>query len=242
MPQLPIMAFPVLDPQEQLAAFREALGRITEAIKMVIITEESGAEKETDIKMPEKFKISTKWIVFSETVDTYLNQLHGQGRIPLNYIIRMLEAPVPGTVYDTEQEMLIQTVPLTGDPYDLDNEWVYGIIKQLILEGPAWAYITSITDRVKNGHAAWLALRGHYEGKSYLNKQKEDTYKAIENVHYKGEHATFPFKHFAGVLTKAYNDLQCYGEPVLEAKKVWDLLSKITDPKLESAKQAIRIN
>jgi hypothetical protein len=122
MPQLPIMAFPVLDPQEQLAAFREALGRITEAIKMVIITEESGAEKETDIKMPEKFKISTKWIVFSETVDTYLNQLHGQGRIPLNYIIRMLEAPVPGTVYDTEQEMLIQTVPLTGDPYDLDNE------------------------------------------------------------------------------------------------------------------------
>ena len=150
MPQLPIMAFPVLDPQEQLAAFREALGRIgfsipaqdalnqhgfnamynlmiyskeqiqgvckvirengnsisismeqeqlltvmrhwvkcrvrtnrdidprlftrdtaiAEAIKMVNITEESGAEKESDIKMPEKFKISMKWIIFSETVD-----------------------------------------------------------------------------------------------------------------------------------------------------------------------------
>ncbi len=150
MLQLPIMAFPVLNPQEQLAAFREALGRIgfsvpaqdalnqhgfnamynlmiyskeqiqgvckviqenivnpipismeqeqlmtvmrhwvksrvrmkhdidprlftrdtaiSEAIKMVNITEESGVENESDIKMPEKFKISMKWIVFFETI------------------------------------------------------------------------------------------------------------------------------------------------------------------------------
>jgi hypothetical protein len=28
---------------------------------------------ETDVKMPEKFKLSTKWIIFAESVDTYLN-------------------------------------------------------------------------------------------------------------------------------------------------------------------------
>jgi len=75
-----------------------------------------------------------------------------------------------------------------------------------------------------------------------LNKQKEDAYKALDVVHYKGERSTFTFEHFAGIMTKAYNDLQRYGEPVLENKKVRDLLSKITDPRLESAKQAIRIN
>lgn len=94
---------------------------------------------------------------------------------------------------------------------------------------------------LKNSRAAWLAWRGHYEGESFLNIQKEDTYKAIESVHYKGERSTFTFEHFAGILTKGYNDLQ-HGQPILEAKKVRDLLNKITDLKLGSAKQAIRIN
>jgi hypothetical protein len=85
-------------------------------------------------------------------------------------------------------------------------------------------------------------LRAHYEGESFLNKQKEENYKLIENVHYKGERATFTFEYFTGILTKGYNDLQRYGEPVLKAKKVRDLLSKISDPKLESAKQAVQIN
>jgi hypothetical protein len=215
---------------------------IAEAIKMVNIAEEAQGEKESDVKLPDKFKITSKWIVFSEAVDTYLNRLRGQGRIPLNYVTRSIENPEPGTIYQTEQEMMIATTPLTGDQYDLDNERVYGIIKQLILEGPAWSYVTDVIDRARNGRAAWLALRSHYEGESFLNKQKEETYKMIENVHYKGERTTFTFEHFTGILTKGYNDLQRYGEPVLEAKKVRDLLSKISDPKLESAKQAVRIN
>jgi hypothetical protein len=215
---------------------------IAEAIKMVNIAEEIISEKESDVKMPEKFKLTSKWIVFAEAIDTYLNRLKGQGRIPLNYVIRTLALPEPGTIFATEQELMIATAPLLGDQYNLDNERVYGIVKQLILEGPAWAYITSDIDRAKNGRNAWLALRAHYEGESFLNKQKEEAYKAIDMVHYKGERATFTFEHFTGILTKAYNDLQRYGEPVLESKKVRDLLMKIMDPKLESAKQAIRIN
>jgi hypothetical protein len=136
--------------------------------------------------------------------------------------------------------MLIATAPLVGNQFDLDNKRVYGIIKQLILEGPARAYITSVVDQSIYGRAALLALRGHYEGESFLNKQKEETYKAIEAVHYKGEQTTFTFEHLSGILTKSYNDLQRYGEPVLEAKKVRDLLTKITDPKLESAKLAVK--
>jgi hypothetical protein len=196
---------------------------ISKAIKMVNAAEEVISEKESDVKMPEKFKITSKWIVFSEMVDTYLNRLRGQRCRPLTYIIRTIENPVPGTIYQTEQELLVATAPLTGDQFDLDNERVYGVIKQLILEGPAWAYITGTIDHAKNGRATWLALRGHYHGESFLNKQKEKTYKAIEAVQNKGEHSTFTFEHFCGILTKAYNNLQHYGEPVLEVKKVRDL-------------------
>ena len=215
---------------------------VAEAIKMVNQAEEIAIEKDTDVKAPEKFKLNTKWIVFAEAVDTYLNRLKGQGRVPLNYVIRTLYEPKDDAVFATEQELMIATAPLTGDQYDIDNERVFGIIKQLILEGPAWAYITDAINRAKDGREAWLALRAHYEGESFLNKQKEEAYKTIEGLHYKGERLTFTFEHFSGLLTKSYNDLQRYGEPVLESKKVRDLLVKISDPKLESAKQAVRIN
>jgi hypothetical protein len=52
-------------------------------------------------------------------------------------------------------------------------------------------------------------------------------------VHYTGERATFTFDH---------NDLDHYGEDIRESKKVRELLNKISDPKLEAAKQAVHIN
>jgi len=161
---------------------------ISEAIKMVNIEEESKAT-DAELKMPEKFKSNSKWTYFAEAVDTYLNRLKGHGRIPLNYVIRNVEIPEDGAQLATEQEFAVATTPLEGDQFDLDNERVYGIVKQLILDGPAWAYITSRIDRTKDGRAAWKALQAHYEGESYMNKQKEDAYRIIENLHYKGERA-----------------------------------------------------
>jgi hypothetical protein len=174
---------------------------VAESIRMVNQAEEITLEKETDIKTPDKFKITTKWIIFSEAVDMYLNQLKGQGRVPLNYIIRTVVEPHEEEVFATEQEMLIATAPLEGDQFDIDNERVFGIIKHLILEGPAWAYISDGINRSKDGWAAWIALRSHYEGESFLNKQKEEAYKTIEGLHYKGERTTFTFEHFTGLLT-----------------------------------------
>lgn len=162
-------------------------------------------------------------------------------KIPLNYVIRDNEVPVPNAVYATESETLVKNALLQGVQFDRDNERVYGILKQLILEGPAWPFIIQDVDRASHGRNAWLALRAHYEGESFLTKQKEKAYAALDTIHYMGEHATFTFEHFTNVLTKAYHDLQHFGEPVVEVKKVWDLLAKITDLKLEAPKQTTKI-
>jgi len=169
---------------------------IAEAIKMVNMTEQPESEKELDVKMPEKFKLTSKWIiVFAEAVDTYLNHLEGQGWVLLNYIIRTLEIPIPSTTYTTKQELIILMAPLIGALYDLDNKCVYGIIKLLILEGPVWVYITTDVDRTKNCRASWLALHTN-PLRWYITKMSTQ----------------FTFEHFTGILTKAYNDLGHYGE------------------------------
>ncbi len=69
---------------------------------------------------------------------------------------------------------------------------------------------------------------------AYQKKQNDEAFAALDSVQYKGEGITFTFWAFQ-------NDLQSFGELVLESKKVWDLLTKITDPKLEVAKQTVHI-
>ncbi len=101
-------------------------------------------------KAPDKFKIPTSWKVFAEALETYLGQLLGFGATPLKYVIRKQAVPIPNAVYMTEQEQKVATLPLIGPTFDRDNAKVYGIIKQLVLEGPGRSYVIPF-DKEANG-------------------------------------------------------------------------------------------
>jgi len=81
---------------------------------MVNIFEQPESEKESDVNIPEKLKLRTKWIAFAETVDTCLNHLKGQEHVQLHYIIQTIADLAPGTLFDTEQKLIIATTPLLG--------------------------------------------------------------------------------------------------------------------------------
>jgi len=86
-------------------------------------------DKEIVAKAPDKFKIGSSWKVFAEALETYLGQLVGSGRVPLKYVIRRIDIPLPNTVYQTELERNIAMAPLVGEAFLRDNAIVYGIIK-----------------------------------------------------------------------------------------------------------------
>jgi hypothetical protein len=67
------------------------------------------------------------------------------------------------------------------------------VIKQLILEGPAYSFITQQIDPAVDGRAAMEALRAHYEGGSFVARQKQVAYTVLEMAHYKRELATLFF-------------------------------------------------
>jgi hypothetical protein len=75
-----------------------------------------------------------------------------------------------------------------------------------------------------------------------MNREIEEAYTALDNLHYKKEYANFTFEDYVTQLTKNYNILERHDEFVSEETKVRNLLKKITDPTLEAAKQAVRIN
>jgi hypothetical protein len=127
--------------------------------------DEATGERESIAKLPDKFKQPSQWRVFAELVETYLSPLKGSGHVALNYVIRKLAVPIPGTIYETDAEQAVAIAPLVGEQYNRDNAKVYGILKQLCLEGPGRSYILDF-DRAKDGRGAWLAMYNHYEGNS----------------------------------------------------------------------------
>ena len=201
--------------------------------------DESTTDKEVVAKLPDKFKQPNQWKVFAELIETYLSQLKGSGRIPLNYVIRKQAVPIPNAVYATDEEQIVAIAPLTGDQYNKDNAKVYGILKQLCLEGPGRSYILEF-DRVKDGRGAWLAMYSHYEGDSFRNRSKEEAYTVLEHIHYEGERKGFTFETFVARHNDCYLELSRHNEPVHEEKKVRDFLNRINAPELQAAKQQVR--
>jgi hypothetical protein len=102
-----------------------------------------GAEKDTgvEVKTPDKFIAGSKWAVFKEGFETYLNSQHGRGNIPLSYVIRALDNFDPNEMFETDHEHIIKSVPLSGPDFVDDNGVVYDLLKGLMLAGPAWPWM-----------------------------------------------------------------------------------------------------
>jgi hypothetical protein len=55
----------------------------------------------------------------------------------------------PNAIYASKQEMSIANTPLTGYVLNEDNQRVFGVIKQLTLNGVAFSYIDNEINRRK---------------------------------------------------------------------------------------------
>jgi hypothetical protein len=134
---------------------------------------------------------------------------------------------------------MIALAPLNGPSFQRDNAKVFGIIKQLVLEGPGRTYIIRF-DATANGRGAWQALHDHFEGDGFRNRNVEDAYSTLEHLTYDGERKGFTFERFVERHMDAYLELERFDEPVLESKKVRDFLNHIKSAELAAAKQQVK--
>jgi hypothetical protein len=81
------------------------------------ILEDEAQDHEQTAKLPDKFKVASQWKIFAEALDTYLGQLCGSDRVPLNNIIGHTAVALPEEAYETEQARLVALAPLNGPPY-----------------------------------------------------------------------------------------------------------------------------
>ena len=118
---------------------------------------------------------------------------------------------------------------------------VYGIIKQLSIEGPGRAYVIPF-DTAQNGRGAFLTLQDHFESDSFRNRSKNEAFSTLRTLHYTGEKRGFTFEKFVEKHKEAFLELERQEEPVYEEKKVGDFLDHISAPELQAAKQQVLVN
>ena len=214
---------------------------VVEVFGQKMLAEQADKDVDINVKPPDKFMIGSKWSVFKEGFETYLNSQKGRGTIPLSYVIRVSDVVNPIEMYETEHEQLTKTVPLSGPDFIIDNGNVYDILKGLILAGPAWPWMQE-HDKKRDGRKAWKSLIAHYEGDSVINRNKEAAYASITCAEYLGDRRNFTFETFVTLHQQAHLDLERYGEAVPESKKVRDLLAGIKDGNALAAKLAVQAN
>ena len=70
----------------------------------------------------------------------------------------------------------------------------------------------------------------------------EQSFQTLNSLHYSGEKRGFPFEKFITKMSECFETMKEYGDPYTEMRKVREFLTRISDPKLESAKAAINIS
>jgi hypothetical protein len=225
--------------------------RLNENINPALFTqaamEEYGAmmnmvdtDEENIVKAPAEYKTGSKWKAFKEGAIAYLNGVKGRHDIPLAYIIRDNEVPIPNQVYMSEHQRLIEVTPLQGVEYEDDNGKVFDLLKSWTINGPAWTWMRA-HNATRNRRQAWLALLGHFEGEAQRDRVKDQAYAAIAAAKYYGECKKFMFETYVTIHQDAYADIEQYGEVISEEKRVCDLLTNIKDssPAANAAKGTI---
>ena len=111
---------------------------------------------ETEVKAPSSFE-SKKWVQWKLLFTNYVKSLKGCENVPLNYIIRSDDPTVVAAGLANPETALIFQASLQGPPFRKDNKRVYAIMKQLLVDTVAWAWIQRY-DRTENGREAFQPL------------------------------------------------------------------------------------
>ena len=128
-----------------------------------------------------------------ETLDHILNKKLGVGGSPLSYITRetvALPENTPGEVdpgygLPTRSEELIRRTRHDGPDYTKDNKAVWAIIRGITHGGPGWGWVSSFA-RHEQGRQAYLAMKAHYFGESYITRTVTKADAVIETLFFDG--------------------------------------------------------
>ena len=128
--------------------------------------------------------------------------------IPLTYILHESAAVTDKALahsYPTIDDDLIGTAKHSGCQFWDDNQHVFTLYKQFIIDGLAWAYAKGHA-RNQDGHEAYLSTKHRLTGTAARTLKKKQAYAQIDTTKYT-RHGCYTFSEFVHRHQKAHNIL-----------------------------------
>lgn len=187
---------------------------------------------------PGKFKDERKWPEWEKAFTNYLSVIPGVNGIPLSYIVRELDVPIPGLVYQTFNERMVNRAPLVGQFFIADTRRVHNLLLGFLQGENTANWIRNIA-KFQDGRRDILALRRHYAGEGNTTRRIADAKRIQASLHYKTERA-LPFSKFLDSLQRMFTIFEEEKEPLTERAKVDELLMKVQSSSLVTAVSQLR--
>ena len=133
-----------------------------------------------DIAPPKRLD-QTKWTDSYLILMKYLmTHTSADGKRTIDYVVR-IDKPLEWLA-TTLAERLLYEAALSGLSFVKDYQEVYRIVKQWILNNPAFAWVRPF-DRRKDGRGAVVAMRAHYDGPGETSKKLAMAEADLKNLH-----------------------------------------------------------
>ena len=197
-------------------------------------------------------------IAFLDAFPDKLQAYAGTDGRPLSYVIR--DDPMvppegtdptigePECRYGSIQAEITAraTIPIPPFPptpaYVEDNARVYNILNSAVEEFRTVQVHLKAFSRTRDGRGAWMALKGAYQGDSYLRTLASDADNVLIRNRYTGERRGYTFDTHVAKHKQAHLDLARAGTEPCERDKVRRLLNSIDTPSLQNAVLAIKVS
>ena len=143
-------------------------------------------EDETEISLP-KLKGGANWIDYRDAFVLKLQAIESARGFPLSYLIddtpRQIRhanaAYLEVDVLDlSNEETFITTAVHFGNVFKTDNKKLWSILEANLVNSDPYSHIAEFSIR-KDGRAAWIALKSHFEGEDYVQKIRSNAFNKL---------------------------------------------------------------
>lgn len=136
-------------------------------------------------------------------VKNYLKGQKGSAGKLLYFIIWSRNPPA---VFLDEVTAQMYKMPLIGMHFNADNQMVYQIIKSIMIDMQAYAWV-QLSDAASNGRQAALVLMDQYDGPAEEENRYNMAKQEVKEAEYRGNEAMYPFSKYAATLQKAFTTM-----------------------------------
>ena len=189
---------------------------------------------------PGKLKDEKIWEDWLTGLQTTLTLMRGVTDVPLIYVIRDDETPVPGMTYESFDEECIAKSPLSGPAFDADARSVHLVIKPLVVGENAEQWIQSGFKK-KNGRDDLAKLMAHYQGEGNSSRRIYIAEQMWKTLHYKNERV-LPFATFISKAQRMLNIYYKNDEPKTMGAQVRWLLDQVQESSLQATIAGLTID